>query len=442
MSGPKLDYAKKSVSKLIEHLKPGDYCGGVWFTTNVGDIFSVEAITDTSKLKMQAEVGKLTSWSATNLAGGMLRGLEFANKVDLPSDLLIRVILFTDGLPNEGPAVDVTGISKLLEANRGRATLSAFAYGLDADQELLTSLAKVGKGNFAYIDNPDKAATAFAKELGGLLSTYAQNIVIEVEPQGGHEITKIVSDVTSTEVGKGAKIEVADLFSEETRSVVLALKTASQTQPLPRPLNVLLLKVGYDLIDDDGKKQHKDVEVKGKIQFVKEGEQQQKPTQDVLNIVGIHQVLEAQIEADKMVAKGDYHGAFTYMQGAQGAMGNQGCQGAASMASYLATGLGDEKNYASFAGARNSVRSAGSSRSLFSDQATENVMYSCDLASSNAVQENMVAAFSGEPGKVVEHVPFNQSVIVGTPVVVTSPVEQKVELTSKGSLSKSKSQRW
>lgn len=445
----KLDFAKKSVNKLIDHLRPGDFFAGVKFSTSVEVICKPEAITDTSKVRLQSEVAKLSPLSSTNLSDAMLRGLELANSADLPKDVLVRVILFTDGLPNAGISQTREGISKLLTANLGRATLSAFGYGTDADQELLSSLASLGKGNFAFIDNPDKAATAFARELGGLLSTYAQNIVVEIEPQGGHEITKVISDVTSEADGKNVKIEVADLLSEETRHIVLAVKTAAQSQSLPRPLNVLALKVSYDLIDDDGKRQHKEEEIKGKIEFVKDGSAQDKPTKDVEEIVGVHQVLEAQLEADKLAQAGNYNAAFVLMDNLGAEMQTRGLVGGHGMASYLKKGLADSHVYASFAGARSSVKSATRGRTVLADDETEAALFCANVGVSNSMQQDMVSSFVGDGSGVEVSAPIDLSQAIGvTPAPAPAPVPvQKVATPSvptksKDGRNKTRSKGW
>ena len=131
-------------------------------------------MTQARKDELKGLVGRLEPRDQTNLGGGMLAGLDHAKVAKLPEGMRVRVILFTDGLANQGPATSHGELMALLEANLGQATLSAFGYGDDADQELLRDLSTKGKGNYAYVQGPEDALTAFARELGGLLSTYAQ----------------------------------------------------------------------------------------------------------------------------------------------------------------------------------------------------------------------------------------------------------------------------
>lgn len=174
MSGEKLHFAKQSVMKLVDHLAPGDFCGVVVFSTGVETLAPPAEMTQARKDELKGLVGRLEPRDQTNLGGGMLAGLDHAKVARLPDGMLVRVILFTDGLANQGPAKSHAELMQLLEANLGRATLSAFGYGDDADQELLRDLSTKGKGNYAYVQSPENAVTAFARELGGLLSTYCR----------------------------------------------------------------------------------------------------------------------------------------------------------------------------------------------------------------------------------------------------------------------------
>lgn len=221
MQGEKLHYAKQSILKLVDHLAPGDFCGVVVFSTEVETLAAPAEMTQERKDTLKAAVGRLGARQNTNLGGGLLAGLDHAQVTKVPEGMLVRVILFTDGLANEGPAKTPEELRRLLEANLGAATLSAFGYGDDADQELLRELSTLGKGNYAYVRSPEDALTAFARELGGLLSTYAQALEVRVTPRDGAELTEVVSDVDAREEGGSAVIRVPDLLADEVRHPVL-----------------------------------------------------------------------------------------------------------------------------------------------------------------------------------------------------------------------------
>ena len=310
MGGDKLDYAKKTLIKLIDHLRPGDFCGLGAFSTGIYPIQAPIEMTQTSKDALKVKVGELAVVSSTHFSGGLELGLKWGSTVDI-GNMLVRVIMLTDGQANHGIS-DAQGLAKIVDT-RGKTTVSCFGYGTDANQELLADLAKRGEGNYAFIKDPDEALSAFGKELGGLLSTYAQNIVLDLAPHNGHKIEEVVSDVDVEEKDSKVVIKLGDLLSEEERHVVIAMKLSEQSQALPREMNIVDIKIDYDLIID-GKREHRQEEQKAKIRFVKAGEEQDKPTKEVDQIVGMAQVGKIQIEAEDHAKKGDFKGAVAKMQ--------------------------------------------------------------------------------------------------------------------------------
>ena len=76
-----------------------------------------------SKDELKALVGRLTPRHNTNLGGGTLAGLDHAQVAKLPAGMLVRVILFTDGLANEGPPPLFRQVLRLVDSVQ-RADLS------------------------------------------------------------------------------------------------------------------------------------------------------------------------------------------------------------------------------------------------------------------------------------------------------------------------------
>lgn len=235
MGGPKLSFAKESALKVIEHLREGDRCGLVTFDEHVRVHAPPTLITPASKTNLQRLVNQLSVGGSTNFAGGMLESLNLMNRADLPGDVLHRLVMLTDGHANIGLAKTPEEILRVFESNRGRVTASAFGFGLDVSQDFLSALAQKGEGNYAFISQPAEALEAFGREVGGLLSTYATNISIQVTPLGNHQTLQVVSDVPSEEeeIGNVTTVRLSDILAEETRHVVLAVKIAGQNT-IPR----------------------------------------------------------------------------------------------------------------------------------------------------------------------------------------------------------------
>ncbi len=447
MQGQKLDYAKKSVDKLVEHLQPGDFCGLVIFSDTVTTVAKPAEMTQNAKDRLRAKVGELVVEGCTNFSGGMCEALEHANRGDFPQGMLVRVIMFTDGQANRGIATKRAELLPLLEKFLGSATLSAFGYGSDADQELLADLAKKGKGNYAFIKNPDDALSAFAKELGGLLSTYAQSLVVEVDPHNGHKIVEVVSDVdvepngTAGTPGKGVRIKIPEILAEETRHLVISFKLSEQSQALPRAMNVADVNVSYELLGESGERTKKTEELKAKVWFVKDGEQQDKPTPEVDKLVGLAQLVQTQSAAEQYANRGDYAGAQKLMASVEHGFHRRGLMPQAMAAQGLRARMGSATSYGASAGYRSSLkggvtRSAGTS-GMDADARVE--LSAMGVSCDTSAQANMVQNFVGGMNMDATTGSGAPSAPVVPPVI--NPANKK-EKADKGLAKKRSTARW
>jgi Ca-activated chloride channel family protein len=361
MIGEKIAYAQRSVLKLIDHLSDGDYCGLVQFSGRAEVLSKPILVNALTKDELKRKVGDITIGSATNIADALLTGLKLANDMDLPPEIITRVILFTDGSANTGPAITDKDLLALLDKNIGLATVSAFGYGLDAKQDLLGEMAKRGKANYAFIQHPDAALSAFGRELGGLLSTYAMDLTIEVQPLASNRVSGVVSDVDADEAdASGAvTVKIPDLLVEETRHIVVGVKLPKQKTAFPRPVNAFDVKVMYDVLGVNGGKERKTEDLKIKVQFVKPGEEQDKADAALDAIVGLAQVVRAQIEAENRAKKGDYAGAQQWMHQTAVAMNGRGQTPLGNLAANIGQKMASSHLYAANAGYLRSTHSGG-----------------------------------------------------------------------------------
>lgn len=363
MQGAKLQYAKQSVMKLVDHLAPGDFCGLITFTTEVTVVAPPIEMTVARKAELKAKIAELRAQEQTNLAGGMLAGLELVNDTRIPQGLARRVILFTDGLANAGPATAHGDVLRLLVANLGQATVSAFGYGEDADHELLRDLSTKGKGNYAFVRNPEDALSAFARELGGLLSTYARDVEIVVRPSAGVTLTDVVSDVDSNDLDGGAvRITLADVLGEELRQVVLGVRL--DRREAPGPMRVAEVSVTYRIIAGDTMRTREArFELELGVHRVPLGEEQQEPPREVDEAVVAAQLVRAQIEAEERAARGDFAGARQRMAVLYQSAVTRRHAVVAEACARVMDSLGDGARYAASTATRASMRK-GFSRGL------------------------------------------------------------------------------
>jgi Ca-activated chloride channel family protein len=393
MAGEKLHYAKQSVMKLVDHLAPGDFCGVVVFSTQVETLATPAEMTQARKDELKRLVGRLGPRHNTNLGGGMLAGLDHAKVAKLPDGMLVRVIVFTDGLANEGPAKSHEQLMGLLEENLGSATLSAFGYGDDADQELLRDLSTKGKGNYAYVASPEDALTAFARELGGLLSTYAQAIEVRVTPREGAVLTDVVSDVDAREENGAVVIRVPDLLADEVRHLVLGVRLAPRPVALDASVTVADVESAFERLEG-GRVVRERLACKATVRFVAAADAQAAPTPSLDAVVAIAQLVRAQIEAEEAARQGRYDDARDVMVLFQRAVVARGHQSVGAAAGKIADRVGTRDAYDRSAAYRSSMRK-GSTRtvsSLYQGEAEEDLR-SMGHAGMTAAQQRMEESF-------------------------------------------------
>lgn len=404
MGGAKLDYAKKSALKVVEHLKPGDYCGVIAFESNVHVAMAPTKITAESKEKLRRAINGLRVMGGTNFSGGMLKTVELMRALDLPADVLHRVVMLTDGDANEGIATKPADIIRVLKANCGRVTASAFGYGLGVKQDFLTDFAKEGKGNYAYIEEPDAALTAFGNELGGLLSTHATDLTIEVTGLANHAVDRVVSDVPFEveQIGNVYTLKVPDILAEETRHLVLGVKLGEQKQAFPRPLNAFDVKLSYDIIDAEGKKARETAEVKAKVTFVKPGDEQTKPDADLDGIVGLAQLVRAQMEAEEKAKKGDFQGAVHTMNLVADDMTSRGHENLTRGANNIRRRVATADCYAAGQGYLRSYQ-VGATRGtsvVSGDRLALEALADAGVVTTNSVMASTAQSFNGDPANM------------------------------------------
>ncbi len=366
MKGEKLEYAKKSLHKLVDQLAPGDITGLIGFEARTHVYVEPGKVTPEFKARMHKAIDALRVMGGTDLDAGILKALEIVNGLDLGPNFLKRVIMFTDGQPNQG-IVDQAEILRRLTLNRGSITVSAFGYGNltndtwgGCDQEFLQRFSQEGQGNYAYVKDPDDALTAFGRELGGLISTYAQDLVVEIEPDHGHILGKAVTEIAVESNAMGeTEFKVPEILAEETRHFVFETALKKQNKVMPRAFNIFTVKVSYSFLTVDGKRETRTVETKAKVTFVEPGEEQTEVDKVLDQVIGMAQLVRAQKEAEALAKKGDYGTAGAVMDDFMGALERRGHVGTAKAARSIRHRLSSAQAYSEGQGYLRSMSGGG-----------------------------------------------------------------------------------
>lgn len=320
MGGQKIEMAKASLAKLVEHLTDRDRLGIVAFSTEVEVVLKPTRMDPAGKRDAQHRIGGMRALSSTNLSGGVLQALALLKEGGAGKDTVRRCLTFTDGRANVGIRNADELAATVLEF-RDRIGISAFGYGIDHDPVLLNRLSQ--DGGFYYIDNPDKILTAFGQELGGLISTYAQNVELRLKPAEGVEVIEVLNDLTVTNEDGTAVIRCDDLLAEQPYHVIVKLKIGKRDNVFPRDVSIVHATTKFfDLV---AKKPAEETAAL-KVRFVKPGEEDTKDATEVAEEVALQMIGKAAREADKLAAAGDLRGAqdvFVAAAAYSGDIGNE-----------------------------------------------------------------------------------------------------------------------
>jgi Ca-activated chloride channel homolog len=218
MRGPRLEGAKRALLSLVDRLSPADSFGLVTFDDDVR--VDVPAGTLADKPAVKASIRDVHPGGCTNLSAGYLRGLQEARAC--AGDAGGTVLLISDGHANAG----ITEPDRLASIASTYAdqhvTTSALGYGLGYDERVLNAVARGGRGNEHFAEDPDSACALIAGEVTGLLSQTIQAASLTIGMSRHVRAVRLANDLPATPVDGGIRVELGSFWSGEERKLVLA----------------------------------------------------------------------------------------------------------------------------------------------------------------------------------------------------------------------------
>jgi Ca-activated chloride channel homolog len=157
----------------------------------------------------------------TNLAGGLLRGIQEAQRVSANGGATLA--LLSDGHANRG----VTDHDRLTDfaagAYRAGVASSTIGIGLGYDEDLLAAIARGGQGNAHFAEHGDDAGAKLASEVDGLLEQSVQAASLTVRPSDAVSEVRLFNDLPASEIDGGFMAELGDLTGGESRRLLLEI---------------------------------------------------------------------------------------------------------------------------------------------------------------------------------------------------------------------------
>eukprot|EP01130_Rhizamoeba_saxonica_P002217 TRINITY_DN12067_c0_g1_i1.p1 TRINITY_DN12067_c0_g1~~TRINITY_DN12067_c0_g1_i1.p1 ORF type:complete len:757 (-),score=186.65 TRINITY_DN12067_c0_g1_i1:30-2300(-) len=220
-----LDMVKHAVKSIIVNMRDDDRIALVSYSTRASIVFDLLPMTEDNR---QLSIEKLNGMNAngqTNLWDGLVNGLDILKKHSEPGRIA-SVFLLTDGQPNiEPPRGHIPMLKKYIDTNQELpGFINTFGFGYTLNSQLLDEIATIGNGSYAFIPDSSFVGTIFVNAVSNLLSTYATNAFISLEPQSGINIAEVIGNYEVHDATWGKKVHLGSLKSGQSKNVILRLE--------------------------------------------------------------------------------------------------------------------------------------------------------------------------------------------------------------------------
>ena len=228
MSGTKLEVARESASRLVDHLRSEDRIAAVTYDDEIDVLFPLSP----PSRGLRSLIDRIRPGGSTNLYGGWLTGAKLLAGGG-------RVILLSDGLANAGRYQDALQLSQHAKRSYERYGVSTSTIGIgdDYDEALMAGMAREGAGAHYYAHNSESILEAFKRERFLAASLAVAGARIEL----GDRVLRIgqllegeskVVVMRISELPVDATLAYMDAKSESKTRVSLEVPTSFENVPL------------------------------------------------------------------------------------------------------------------------------------------------------------------------------------------------------------------
>jgi len=184
----KWPYLQQSLQLFFESLDADDIVAVIGYDDNAEVVLPAQRVGERDWI--ERTIRRLHPQGSTNLHGGLMLGFQ---EVDKHFDIRRnnRVILLTDGIANRGVTDPKQIAQDALTYNERGIYLSTIGLGLDFNDELLSQLARQGKGAYHFIDSAQEMDKVFRREVAGLVEKVARDVAVIVHPGEGVEMISL-----------------------------------------------------------------------------------------------------------------------------------------------------------------------------------------------------------------------------------------------------------
>lgn len=172
----KMEYAKKAAMFVVDQMNSSDRLAVIEYDDRINVLWPSQRVTNKSRIKQR--ISRLEPRGATNLTGGMMRGVDEVYRA-MSDGGINHVLLLSDGLANRGVTSHWEIQRLVTQARRDGVTITTIGLGLDYNEDLMQMIAQNGGGNYYFVEHPNQMRDIFDRELGAVYATVARDIKIK-----------------------------------------------------------------------------------------------------------------------------------------------------------------------------------------------------------------------------------------------------------------------
>jgi Ca-activated chloride channel homolog len=226
MTGAKMEDARAAALALIGQLGPEDRIALHSYANGVRTDIPLSAANDSGTTWMRVVQG-IQANGSTNMHAGLQAALDGLRPM---SGRASRVILISDGLPDSPDGLDRLALAAAVS----EAPLTTIGIGDDYNEQLMTTLASQGTGNFYWVADRSTLSDAFAAEFDAATETVATGLAARFHAGPGVALVSAGGLPIQHEDSPHARVNLGSLYAGQQRTLWLtvAVPTGSATDAL------------------------------------------------------------------------------------------------------------------------------------------------------------------------------------------------------------------
>lgn len=257
-----LDVTKHAVRTVFNVLEPSDRLAIVSFSDDGRVDLQLTAMDEAGRKAAEKCITGLQVRGGTNLWAGVETGLAVAaaasdgpsrsgflshilkraRAADSGCNRLAHVLLLTDGVPTiqppKGAGKECEHLREYKENHGGLlpCTLTTFGFGYNLKSDMLTELAEIGGGSYAFIPDSGLVGTVFVNAISNLLTTMAYSAELCLEPFGNAEFAsepRVLGHLATLTPEKKLQVNLGTLQFGQSKDVVVRMRFESNVKENP-----------------------------------------------------------------------------------------------------------------------------------------------------------------------------------------------------------------